>query len=230
MWQPDKDIRRAEVTADFRGWLISNNREFLHIEFHITGCICVVFTLLGGWGQMSYKEELKIPPAIKSTTIISWLQGIRFIPWFRFVLLFIQSFNTYWLSTYYVPGTALGSASAVGTKGDVVAVPILPPTSQMEEPSTQDGNGTQTQRGFLKSLTKFLDHCTRKLTLCIHSCIYWTIIYWRRRKWQTTPVSLPGKSHAPRSLVGCSPWGHKELGTTEWLTESFTENLLCDEH
>jgi len=66
-----------------------------------------------------------------------------------------------------VPGTALGSASAVGTKGDVV-----PPTSQMEEPSTQDGNGTQTQRGFLKSLTKFLDHCTRKLTLCIHSCIY----------------------------------------------------------
>ena len=71
-----------------------------------------------------------------------------------------------------MPGTALGSASAVGTKGDVVAVPILPPTSQMEEPSTQDGNGTQTQRGFLKSLTKFLDHCTRKLTLCIHSCIY----------------------------------------------------------
>ena len=28
----------------------------------------------------------------------------------------------------------------------------------------------------------------------------------------TTPVFLPGKFHAQRSLVGCSPWGHKELG------------------
>ena len=39
-----------------------------------------------------------------------------------------------------------------------------------------------------------------------------------RRKWQPTPVSLPGKSHGHRSLAGCSPWGRKELGTTERLT------------
>ena len=39
-----------------------------------------------------------------------------------------------------------------------------------------------------------------------------------RRKWQPTPVSLPGKSHGRRSLVGCSPWGRKESGTTERLT------------
>ena len=39
-----------------------------------------------------------------------------------------------------------------------------------------------------------------------------------RRKWQSTPVSLPRKSHEQRSLVGCSPWGHKELGMTEQLT------------
>ena len=35
-----------------------------------------------------------------------------------------------------------------------------------------------------------------------------------RRKWQPTPVSLPGKSHGQRSLVGCNPWGHKESATT----------------
>ena len=35
---------------------------------------------------------------------------------------------------------------------------------------------------------------------------------------QPTPVSLPEKSHGQRSLVGCSPWGRKESGTTEWLT------------
>ena len=37
-----------------------------------------------------------------------------------------------------------------------------------------------------------------------------------RRKWQSTPVLLPGKSHGQRSLVGYSPWGRKELDTTEF--------------
>jgi len=31
-----------------------------------------------------------------------------------------------------------------------------------------------------------------------------------RRKWQPTPVFLPGESHGQRSLVGCSLWGRKE--------------------
>ena len=35
------------------------------------------------------------------------------------------------------------------------------------------------------------------------------------KEWQPTPVSLPGESHGQRSLVGCSPWGRKELGMTE---------------
>jgi len=30
-----------------------------------------------------------------------------------------------------------------------------------------------------------------------------------RRKWQPTPVLLPGKSDGQRNLVGCSPWGHR---------------------
>ena len=36
-----------------------------------------------------------------------------------------------------------------------------------------------------------------------------------RRKWQSTPGLLPGKSHGQRSLVGYSPWGRKESDTTE---------------
>ncbi|KAB0343717.1 hypothetical protein FD754_020643 [Muntiacus muntjak] len=39
----------------------------------------------------------------------------------------------------------------------------------------------------------------------------------RNRKWQPTPVFLPGESHGRRSLVGYSPWGHKESDTTERL-------------
>ena len=38
-----------------------------------------------------------------------------------------------------------------------------------------------------------------------------------RRKWQPTPVLLPGKSHGRRSLVGYSPQGHKESDMTEQL-------------
>ena len=34
-------------------------------------------------------------------------------------------------------------------------------------------------------------------------------------KWRPTPVFLPGKSHRQRSLAVYSPWGHKELDTTE---------------
>ena len=40
---------------------------------------------------------------------------------------------------------------------------------------------------------------------------------YRRRQWHPTPVLLPGKSHGWRSLVGCSPWGHEQLDTTERL-------------
>ena len=35
-------------------------------------------------------------------------------------------------------------------------------------------------------------------------------ILWRR-KWQPTPVFLPGESHEQGNLVGSSPWGPKEL-------------------
>ena len=47
-----------------------------------------------------------------------------------------------------------------------------------------------------------------------------------RRKWQRTPVFLPGESHGQRSLVGYSPRGRKESGKTEWLHFTFTFKSL----
>ena len=44
-------------------------------------------------------------------------------------------------------------------------------------------------------------------------------ILWRR-KWQPTPVFLPGKCHGQRSLAGYSPWGHKDPNTTQQLESS----------
>ena len=37
----------------------------------------------------------------------------------------------------------------------------------------------------------------------------------QRRKWQPTPVFLPGEAHGQRGLVGYSPWGRKEVDTIE---------------
>ena len=41
-----------------------------------------------------------------------------------------------------------------------------------------------------------------------------TFMQWRR-KWQPTPVFLPGESQGWESLVGCHLWGHTESDTTE---------------
>ena len=51
------------------------------------------------------------------------------------------------------------------------------------------------------------------------SVVLFSIIFshsWRRKR-QSTPVFMPGKSHGPRSLVGYNPWGLKESDTTERL-------------
>ena len=48
----------------------------------------------------------------------------------------------------------------------------------------------------------------------------------RRRQWHPAPVLLPGKSHARRSLVGCSPWGHKESDMTERLHFHFSLSYI----
>ena len=49
-----------------------------------------------------------------------------------------------------------------------------------------------------------------------------------RRKWQPTPVLLPGKSHGRRSLVGYSLWGHKESDTTEWLGSTMAHHSAVE--
>ena len=45
------------------------------------------------------------------------------------------------------------------------------------------------------------------------------------KEWQPTPVILPGKSQGQRSLADYSPWGRKELDTTERLHFHFLLTL-----
>ena len=46
------------------------------------------------------------------------------------------------------------------------------------------------------------------------SLLHFTLMHWRR-KWQPTPVFLPGESQGQGSLVGCCLWGRTESDTTE---------------
>ena len=46
------------------------------------------------------------------------------------------------------------------------------------------------------------------------SLLLFTFMHWRR-KWQHTPVFLPGESQGQGSLVGCCLWGRTELYITE---------------
>ena len=46
------------------------------------------------------------------------------------------------------------------------------------------------------------------------SLLLFTFMLWRR-KWQPTPVFLPGEFQGRGSLVGCCLWGRTELDTTE---------------
>ena len=55
---------------------------------------------------------------------------------------------------------------------------------------------------------------SRSRTQLSDSLYFFTFMHWRR-KWQPTPVFLPGESQGWGSLVGCRLWGCTESDTTE---------------
>ena len=80
---------------------------------------------------------------------------------------------------------------------------------------------TSVWKGERSSISFTWEHCLRSIPQ--------SGILSPRRQWQPTPVSLPGKSHGQRCLVGCSPWGRKESGTNEQLTLTYLPVFLPGE-
>ena len=54
------------------------------------------------------------------------------------------------------------------------------------------------------------------------SCYVFTIMIMWSRKWQPTPIFLPGEFQGQRRLVGYNPWGRKESDTD--TTEHYDNN------
>ena len=63
----------------------------------------------------------------------------------------------------------------------------------------------------------------------VTSLSLFTFMHWRR-KWQPTPVFLPGESQGRGSLVGCHPWGPIELDTTEVTQQQMFFMCICKIH
>ena len=59
--------------------------------------------------------------------------------------------------------------------------------------------------------------------LCLSQAFpFWIFV----RRWDPTPVLLPGKSRGWRNPVGCSPWGRSESDRTEWLHFHFLPSCI----
>ena len=91
-----------------------------------------------------------------------------------------------------------------GDKGSWVEKAMAPHSSTLawKIPWMEEPGGLQ----FMRSQRVRCDSAT--------SLSLFTFMHWRR-KWQPTPVFLPGESQGWGSLVGCHLWGHTELDTTE---------------
>ena len=93
----------------------------------------------------------------------------------------------------FIPGQQTGSEKAMVTHSSTLAWRI----PWTEEPGRLQSMGSlRVRHDWVNSLSLF------------------TFMHWRR-KWQPTPVFLPGESHGQRSLLGCHLWGHTESDTTD---------------
>ena len=82
---------------------------------------------------------------------------------------------------------------------------------------TGEGSGNPLQYSCLENP---MDGGAWWAAICGVTCMHW------RRKWQPTPVFLPGESQGRRSLEGCCLWGHTESDTTERLSSSSSSHPI----
>ena len=101
---------------------------------------------------------------------------------------------------------------------------------QVHRGHTRTGTETATH-----SISSFPGGSVVKNPSC--QCRRWGFRLWVRkipwrRKWQPTPVSLPGKFHGQRWLVDYSPWGREESDMTEHTCTVFpmTYDFGMDQH
>ena len=114
---------------------------------------------------------------------------------------------------YYVGVSSLSTAKASTGLWNMISVEAVWMQVGKEFPDTEWGvslliTKSRSNVGIVSATGQPPDK-PEELTVFMTANIYW------RRKWQPTPVFLPGESQGPGSLEGCRLWGHTELDTTE---------------
>ena len=101
---------------------------------------------------------------------------------------------------------------------DVDSLPLQNPRPHVNHLGWRTGVKLLTQQALAIILITRVAQMVESLPAVQENCFDSWVgkIPWRR-KWHPTPVLLPGGSHGQRSLAGYSPWGRKELATTEGL-------------
>ena len=118
--------------------------------------------------------------------------------------LVMRTFKIYSVSNFQTCSTALLSTvamlleKAMAPHSSTLAWRIL----WMEEP------------GGLQSMGSLRVGHDRATSLSLFTFMHW------RRKWQPTPVFLPGESQGQRSLVGCRLWGRQSRTRLKRLSSS----------
>ena len=87
------------------------------------------------------------------------------------------------------------------------------------------------QRGLRSRRFFFFFFNSKKFLSSLWAKLVFTFLHWRR-KWQPTPVFLPGESQGRESLVVCRLWGRTESDTTEATQQqhqrlSFVSHYNC---
>ena len=95
-----------------------------------------------------------------------------------------------------------------------------------------EGNGTPLQYSclenpmdggaWLAAVHGVAESYTTSLLLSLFTFMHW------RRKWQPTPVFLPGESQGRGSLVGCHLWCHTESDTTEVTSVQSSHSVVSE--
>ena len=149
---------------------------------------------------------------VDSTTMGEGIQYLSFYHTFGSALAALYVLSHFWDRKYYAHftdedtktlNTSFTSQSSKqytwDSNWEPTIFPILLPSSlpQLQEPGRLQSMG---------SLRVGHDWAT---SLSLSTFMHW------RRKWQPTPVFLPGESQGWGSLVGCRLWGRTESDTTE---------------
>ena len=114
-----------------------------------------------------------------------------------------------------MPTAQVGLFPPTLSEGENVGSPLRTGRAREKPECTQSKTSPQMAKGHEASGTKVQQYFLRKPFCGVAFTLYVVCVLPWRRKWQLTPVFLPGESQGQGSLVGCRLWGRTESGTTE---------------